>query len=99
MSSAIVVGAGVFGASTARALASRGWDVTIVEQYVPGTVRAASGGDTRLLRMAHGDIDWYAQLAYAARSQWIAARRRAAANGCGHEPTTAGTRIASVQSR
>jgi len=68
---AIVVGAGVFGASTARALAGRGWDVTLVEQYVPGTVRAASGGDTRLLRMAHGDVDWYAQLAYRARSQWL----------------------------
>jgi glycine/D-amino acid oxidase-like deaminating enzyme len=73
---ATVVGAGVFGASTARALASRGWDVTIVEQYVPGTVRAASGGDTRLLRMAHGDVDWYAQLAYAARSQWIELQER-----------------------
>jgi sarcosine oxidase len=73
---AIVVGAGVFGASTARALAGRGWDVTLVEQYVPGTVRAASGGDTRLLRMAHGDVDWYAQLAYSARTQWIELQER-----------------------
>ena len=73
---ATVVGAGVFGASTARALASRGWDVTLVEQYVPGTVRAASGGDTRLLRMAHGDVDWYTELAYAARSQWIELQER-----------------------
>ncbi len=68
---AIVVGAGVFGSATARSLAGRGWEVTLVEQYVPGTVRAASGGDTRLLRMAHGDVDWYANLAYAARSQWL----------------------------
>ena len=37
----------------------RGWDVTLVEQYAPGTVRSASGGDTRLLRMAHGDVEWY----------------------------------------
>ena len=50
MSSATVVGAGVSGASTARELARRGWDVTLVEQYAPGTVRSASGGDTRLLR-------------------------------------------------
>lgn len=72
MSTAIVVGAGVFGAATARELARRGWDVTLVEQYAPGTVRSASGGDTRLLRMAHGDADWYARMAWAARAQWIA---------------------------
>jgi glycine/D-amino acid oxidase-like deaminating enzyme len=68
---AAVVGAGVFGASTARALARRDWQVTLVEQYTPGTVRAASGGDTRLLRAAHGDADWYAQLARTARAQWL----------------------------
>ncbi len=71
MSTAIVVGAGVFGAATARELGRRGWDVTLVEQYAPGTVRSASGGDTRLLRVAHGDADWYARMAWQARSQWI----------------------------
>jgi sarcosine oxidase len=71
VSSAYVVGAGVFGAATARELARRGWDVTLVEQYTPGTVRSASGGDTRLLRMAHGGVDWYADLAWRARSLWI----------------------------
>lgn len=69
---AVVVGAGVFGASTARALALRGWQVTLVEQYTPGTVLSASGGDTRLLRAAHGSVDWYATLAMRAREQWIA---------------------------
>ena len=43
MPSAIVVGAGVFGASLARRLAGSGWEVTLVEQYSPGHVRAASG--------------------------------------------------------
>jgi glycine/D-amino acid oxidase-like deaminating enzyme len=71
VSSATVVGAGVFGAATARELALRGWDVTLVEQYAPGTVRSASGGDTRLLRFAHGDVDWYAELAKSARLSWI----------------------------
>ena len=71
MSSAQVVGAGVFGASIARELAKRGWAVTVVEQYAPGTVRSASGGDTRLLRMAHGANGWYADLAWRARSQWL----------------------------
>src|SRR3954470_4429446 len=68
---ATVVGAGVFGASIGRELALRGWDVTLAEQYSPGTVRSASGGDTRLLRMAHGDVDWYADLAWRARAQWL----------------------------
>ncbi len=71
MSSATVVGAGVFGASTARELARRGWDVELVEQYAPGTVRSASGGDTRLLRAGHGQADWYADLAWRARTAWL----------------------------
>jgi sarcosine oxidase len=72
VSSATVVGAGVFGAATARELALRGWDVTLIEQYAPGTVRSASGGDTRLLRIAHGAAgDWYAELAWAARGKWL----------------------------
>jgi sarcosine oxidase len=71
VSSAFVVGAGVFGASIARELATRGWAVTAAEQYTPGTVRSASGGDTRLLRMAHGDNAWYAEMARRARALWI----------------------------
>jgi glycine/D-amino acid oxidase-like deaminating enzyme len=71
MSSAAVVGAGVFGASTARELAKRGWEVTLVEQYVPGTVRSGSGGDTRLLRTAHGPVEWYTDLAWRARGLWL----------------------------
>jgi sarcosine oxidase len=71
MSSAIVVGAGVFGAATARELARRGWDVELVEQYAPGTVRSASGGDTRLLRMAHGNVEWYTDMAWRGRAKWL----------------------------
>jgi sarcosine oxidase len=70
MNTAIVVGAGVFGVSTARELGRRGWDVTVVEQYVPGTVRSASGGDTRLIRFAHGEVEWYSLLARRARGLW-----------------------------
>lgn len=68
---AVVVGAGVTGAAVARALAIRGWQVTLVEQYAPGTTRSASGGDTRLLRAAHGEADWYTGLAWRARSEWL----------------------------
>jgi glycine/D-amino acid oxidase-like deaminating enzyme len=75
---AVVVGAGVFGAATARTLAQRGWTVTLVEQYTPGNVRAASGGDTRLLRFAHGDVEWYTELARSARAQWLELQERTA---------------------
>ncbi len=70
MSSAVVVGAGVFGAATARELDRRGWDVTVVEQYVPGNVRSGSGGDTRLLRFSHGDSEWYTRSARRALELW-----------------------------
>src|SRR5205085_2442340 len=71
VSGAVVVGAGAFEASTARELALRGWEVTLHGQYAPGTVRSASGGDTRLSRAAHGDADWYARMARAARVHWL----------------------------
>jgi sarcosine oxidase len=70
-SEAVVVGAGVTGAAIARELATRGWQVTLAEQYTPGTVRSASGGDTRLLRAAHSDNDWYTASAWRARSLWL----------------------------
>ena len=75
MSSACVVGAGVFGASLARELALRDWDVTLVEQHTPGTVRSASGGDTRLMRAAHGDAEWYTASAVRARTLWLDLQR------------------------
>ena len=71
MTSVTVVGAGVFGASTARELALRGLDVTLVEQYTPGSVRTGSGGDTRLSRAAHGSVEWYTLLSQRARTLWL----------------------------
>ncbi len=70
MSTATVVGAGVFGASIARELRRRSWDVTLAEQYMPGHVRSASGGDTRLIRFAHGDAEWYSRSALRALDLW-----------------------------
>lgn len=69
---AVVVGAGVTGSAIARELALRGFRVTLLEQYSSGTVRSASGGDTRLLRAAHGPEEWYAASAVAARERWVA---------------------------
>ena len=68
--SAVVVGAGVFGASTARELTRRGWAVSVVEQYTAGNVRSGSGGETRLLRFSHGDADWYTLRARRALELW-----------------------------
>jgi sarcosine oxidase len=68
--SAIVVGAGVFGGSLALRLVSSGWDVTLVEQYPPGHVRAASGGESRLIRSSHGSASWYTRSARRALELW-----------------------------
>lgn len=64
------MGAGVFGSSIARELSRRGWQVTVVEQYTPGNVRSGSGGDTRLLRFSHGDVEWYSLLARRSLELW-----------------------------
>ena len=68
--SAAVVGAGIFGASLAYRLARDGWDVTLYERHEPGHERAASGGESRLIRYAHGSDDWYTRSAWRARELW-----------------------------
>jgi glycine/D-amino acid oxidase-like deaminating enzyme len=68
--SALVVGAGVFGAALADRLVARGWEVTLVEQFAPGDARSESGGETRLLRYSHGADGFYAASAWRSRSAW-----------------------------
>jgi glycine/D-amino acid oxidase-like deaminating enzyme len=68
--SVVVVGAGVFGAALARRCAATGWDVTLVERIAPGHVRAGSGGESRLIRCAHGGDAWHAGLARRALELW-----------------------------
>ena len=70
MPSAVIVGAGVFGGSLALRLVSSGWEVTLVEQYPPGHVRAASGGESRLIRFSHGSSAWYTRSAWRALELW-----------------------------
>lgn len=67
---AVIIGAGVFGAATALALTRRGWAVTVLERATPGHVGASSGGDSRLLRSSHGGERWYTQLAWEGRAAW-----------------------------
>jgi sarcosine oxidase len=68
--SLVVVGAGVFGASLARHCARAGWAVTLVERVAPGHVRAGSGGESRLIRCAHGADAWHARSARRALDLW-----------------------------
>src|SRR5215210_2743787 len=70
MPTAIVVGGGVFGASAAHRLCAEGWDVTLVEQSAPAHDGAASGGESRLLRCAHGSDAWYTRSARRGRELW-----------------------------
>lgn len=70
-STAIVVGAGIAGASTALALRRAGLDVRLVEQSQPGHAGAASGGEHRILRCSHGADELYTRWARQARLDWL----------------------------
>jgi sarcosine oxidase len=70
MPTAVIVGAGVFGSSLARQLAIDGWEVTLVEQESPGWDGSSSGGESRLVRFAHGSQPWYARSAKRAVELW-----------------------------
>jgi glycine/D-amino acid oxidase-like deaminating enzyme len=80
VSSAIVVGAGIFGGSLAYELVERGWDITLVDRYPPGHVRAASGGESRLIRFAHGGDAWYVRSARRAYERWLVLEAEAGAS-------------------
>ena len=67
----VVVGAGTFGASLAWWLSRAGETVTLVDQFEPGDRRATSGGETRLIRCAHGQEPDYAAMARRARTLWL----------------------------
>ena len=66
--SAIVVGAGVLGASIAHRLTGEGWAVTLVERDEPGHARATSGGHSRIFRCGHGPERLYTRMAWRART-------------------------------
>jgi sarcosine oxidase len=55
----VVVGAGVFGAWTAHRLRQRDFTVALLDAYGPGSSRASSGGETRVIRMGYGSDKLY----------------------------------------
>jgi glycine/D-amino acid oxidase-like deaminating enzyme len=71
VSSALIVGAGVFGASLADRLVTEGFEVTLVDRFEPGDPRSESGGETRLLRYSHGADDFYSASVGRARAHWV----------------------------
>ncbi|MEO8360744.1 MAG: FAD-dependent oxidoreductase [Vicinamibacteria bacterium] len=65
-----VVGAGVFGAWTAWHLQSRGLRVALIDAYGPGSSRASSGGETRIIRMGYGSQEIYTRMSWDSLAQW-----------------------------
>ncbi|HZC28547.1 MAG TPA: FAD-dependent oxidoreductase [Gaiellaceae bacterium] len=66
---AAVVGAGIQGLATARALARRGHDVTVHEQFELDHTRGSSHGDSRIFRLSYPDVVWV-RLAQEAYGGW-----------------------------
>ncbi|PCH41319.1 FAD dependent oxidoreductase [Wolfiporia cocos MD-104 SS10] len=74
-----IVGAGIFGLSTAYYLAEDGYDITIFDQHAydsnegyklnPCTT-AASVDENKIFRASYGDEIYYQRLAYEARAIW-----------------------------
>jgi monomeric sarcosine oxidase len=54
-----VIGAGVFGAWTARYLRQSGASVVLLDAYGPGSSRSSSGGETRIIRAGYGLDELY----------------------------------------
>jgi len=64
-----VVGAGLAGAASARALAARGMSVVVFEQFAAGHARGSSHGSARIFRRAYDD-ELYVGLTGRAHELW-----------------------------
>lgn len=67
---AIVVGAGVFGAWSALRLARDGWTVTLVDAYGPANGRASSSDHSRVMRAGYGAAAEYTRWAVESLADW-----------------------------
>jgi monomeric sarcosine oxidase len=73
----VVVGAGVFGAWTARRLQRLGRQVVLVDAWGPAHARASSGGESRLTRGSYGADEVYTRFAWESLAEWKALSARA----------------------
>ena len=65
-----VVGAGVFGSWTALRLVQGGRRVVLLDEYGPGSARASSGGESRIIRAGYGPDELYARWAMRSLTLW-----------------------------
>src|SRR4029077_6994980 len=65
----VVIGAGLAGSAAARALASRGRSIVLLEAFQPGHRRGSSHGSARIFRRAYPD-PLYVQLTGKAQRLW-----------------------------
>src|SRR5262245_26950478 len=65
-----VVGAGAFGGWTALHLVRRGAKVVVLASWGPGTSRASSGGETRVIRATYGPDRIYVDMVVRSLRQW-----------------------------
>ncbi|MBX3562721.1 MAG: FAD-dependent oxidoreductase [Sphingomonas sp.] len=73
----VVVGAGVFGAWTARKLQDMGQRVQLLDAWGPAHARASSGGESRMTRGAYGADRVYTRMARDSLADWRALSARA----------------------
>ena len=66
----VVVGAGVFGAWTAKRLQDAGQRVLLLDAWGPAHARASSGGESRLTRGAYGSDEVYTRMAVDSLPEW-----------------------------
>lgn len=75
-----VIGAGVFGAWSAYWLRKAGLRVILLDAYGVANSCASSGGESRIIRMAYGEDDFYSRWALRSLPQW-----KELASRCGQE--------------
>lgn len=65
-----VIGAGVFGAWSAYWLRKAGLRVILLDAYGVANSRSSSGGESRIIRTAYGEDDFYSRWALRSLPQW-----------------------------